>query len=126
VWTSKALLLLKHSPRLQKQKDHRITKWDWIQELVREDLNILTMAMILGIVVATLGLSTAVFSQQLLDDILPSKDVTRLVAGIGLLAFLLLAKSAANYIRQLFLLKQSKDFNTRVISHFYARLLQLP
>jgi ATP-binding cassette subfamily B protein len=77
-------------------------------------------------VIALLGLATAIFSQKLLDDILPSGDQLRLLAGAALLLVLLLARSGLSYLRSLFLLRQNRDFNVRIIDHFFGRLLQLP
>jgi ATP-binding cassette, subfamily C, bacteriocin exporter len=84
------------------------------------------IAAVLGVVIAVLGLSTAIFSQKLIDKILPSHDALKLYTGIGLLLMLLLARSGMGYIRQLFLLRQSRDFNIRLIDYFYSSLLNLP
>ncbi len=126
VWKSKALLLLKPTPKLQDEKLKRKKKWDWLKSFIKEDLNILGIALAIGIVVAVLGLATAIFSQKLIDDILPVEDKLRLFAGVGLLFVLLMARSFFEYIRRLFLLKQGKDFNIRIIDYFYGVLLHLP
>lgn len=80
----------------------------------------------MGVVLAVLGLATAIFSQQLLDTILPSEDRNRLFLGAGLLLLLLLARAGIQYLRSLLLLRQSFDFNLRIIDFFYGRLLELP
>jgi len=126
VWQSKTLLLLTPTTKLQSVKTSRSQKWFWLKKLVREDLNILGIALAIGIVVAVLGLTTAIFSQKLIDDILPSKDSFRLFSGAGILLLLLLARSFFGYIRRVFLLRQSKDFNIRILDYFYGRLLHLP
>ncbi len=126
LWQSRSLLLFRPTPKLQRANENKNRRRYWIQNLVREDLNILGIALAIGVVVAALGLATAIFSQQLIDKILPAKDTLRLFAGVGLLLFLLLARSGLSYLRQLLLLKQSRDFNIRIIDYFYSALLFLP
>jgi ATP-binding cassette subfamily B protein len=71
-------------------------------------------------------LSTAYFSQKLIDDFLPNHKTNKLLLGLGLLFFILLAKSGMSYVRTLLLLRQSKDFNSRVANSFYQNLMYLP
>lgn len=126
IWQSKNLLLIKPSPALVpvSTKQHNQRLWFW--SFIKEDLNLLGVAAVLGVIIAVLGLSTAIFSQKLIDKILPEHDATRLYTGVGLLLVLLLARTAVNYIRQLFLLRQSRDFNIRLIDFFYSSLMNLP
>lgn len=126
VWKSKALLVLKTTDKFEVKTPDNKDKWYWVKNLVEEDFNILGLALALGVMIAVLGLATAIYSQQLLDKIIPAKDATRLFTGAGLLVVLLLARSFLSYIRQLFLLQQSKDFNIRIVNYFYGRLLHLP
>ena len=52
--------------------------------------------------------------------------MTRLSVGLSFVVFLLIIKLGISALRQFFLLKQSKDFNSRVIDSFYNSLLHLP
>lgn len=94
--------------------------------MVEEDYTILGIATFLGLVISVLGISTAIFSQKLIDDILPSQDQERLVLGLSLLTVLLLARAVVLYLRSLLILRQSRDFNNRIIQKFYGALLYLP
>ncbi|MFN7118592.1 MAG: peptidase domain-containing ABC transporter [Saprospiraceae bacterium] len=126
VWQSKSLLLFKPTAKFQQTAANKNRRWYWIKTLIQEDLNTLGVALAIGIAVAALGLATAIFSQQLIDKILPAKDTLRLFSGVALLLFLLLARSGFSYLRQLLLLRQSRDFNSRIIDYFYTSLLFLP
>lgn len=128
IWQTKTLLLLTPSEKLKKvaRTDTFWNKVKWLYNFVQTDLDLLLIALVLGAVISALGVSIAIFSQKLVDDILPAKDLTKLLAGCGLLLFVLLVKVFFTYIRQLFLLRQSKDFNTRIIYYFYSTLLSLP
>jgi ATP-binding cassette, subfamily C, bacteriocin exporter len=126
IWQSKSLLLIKPTDKLVPLSIQKQKQYFWFWQFVKEDMNLLTIAAVLGVVIAVLGLSTAIFSQKLIDKILPSQDALKLYTGIGLLLVLLLARSGLSYIRQLFLLRQSRDFNIRLIDYFYSALLNLP
>jgi ATP-binding cassette subfamily B protein len=71
-------------------------------------------------------MAMAVFSQKLIDDILPSENISKLITGIVLLAILLLARVGFSVLREYFLIEQSRDFNNRINNQFYASLLALP
>ena len=126
IWKSKALLTVQPGINFKKAEAVRNEKWYWLKALIKDDLNTLSIALFLGIVIAILGLSTAVFSQKLVDDILPEKHYLKLTVGLSLLFFLLLIRTGLSYIRQHFLNNQSRNFNNRIINHFYGSLLHLP
>lgn len=126
IWVSKTLLLVKEAPGFEKEQAKKKEKWEWVKKMVSADLNILGISLFLGITISILSLSTAVFSQKLIDDILPNSDKAKLYYGIGLLSFLLVIKTMLSYHRQKFLLMQSREFNSRIIDYFYGVLLHLP
>ncbi len=126
IWKSKALLLLTPNDNFQNKKESFPAKITWIKELLKDDINILSASLLLGLVVAFLGLTMAVFSQKLLDDILPTKNKEKLVAGIIIVFILLLFKNGLSYIHGIFSIRQGRDFNTRLIDKFYTSLLRLP
>ncbi|MEM9389000.1 MAG: peptidase domain-containing ABC transporter [Bacteroidota bacterium] len=127
VWKSKSLLKLAPNDSF-KTNDHRSKSKGYTEllEWVKEDFNVLIASLFLGLLVAMLSLSTAVFSQKLIDVILPLEDMVKLIVGLTLFGFILLAKSGLGYVRSTFLISQSKDFNNRMISSFFASLLKLP
>jgi ATP-binding cassette, subfamily C, bacteriocin exporter len=126
IWKSKACLTLKPNSRFQKASEIGKAKRKWIMNLIKEDISLLTIAAVIGTSVAALGLVMAIFSQRLIDDILPKRNYSKLTIGIVLVFILLIVKEALSALRQYFLLRQSKDFNSRVIDFFYQHLLQLP
>ncbi len=126
IWQSKTLLTLKPNGNFVKSETIKSDKKQWLLNLIKEDTPLLSIALVIGIIIAVLGMTTAVFSQKLIDDILPSKDLDRLVLGLVLLLILLLARGGMGYIRGLFLIRQSKYLNIRMIKRFYDALLYLP
>ena len=125
-WQSKAGLTLAPNNTFVKAQTERNHKKQWFANLLKEDREILSFSILLGLGIAVLGMAMAIFSQKLIDDILPSQNSRKLVAGILLLAFLLLVRTGLDAIRNLFLIRQTRDFNNRINDRFYSSLLSLP
>ncbi len=126
VWKSRAVLILNPSENFERVPQGNKKKIEWFKNIIREDTPMLIIAAVLGITLAALGMATAIFSQKLLDEILPKHQTQRLWLGMGLLAVLLLARAGIGYLRGFFLLRQSRDFNSRMMDDFYDKLLHLP
>lgn len=126
IWVSKICLTLTPNGSFVKKTTIRKSKKEWFLNLLKEDKKLLTISVVLGISIALLGMAMSVFSQKLIDDILPSQNTKKLIFGIGLLTFLLLVRVGFTSLRELLLIRQSKDFNNRIIDSFYSSLLYLP
>lgn len=126
IWQSKTCLTLEPNSDFKTAEDKATQKKQWIKHLLREDMVLLLISAAMGIGIAVLGIVMSLFSQRLIDDILPKKNFLKLNLGIALVFLLLFAKECLIALRQFFLLQQSKDFNVRIIGRFYSQLLQLP
>jgi ATP-binding cassette subfamily B protein len=126
IWESKLLLHLKPNRSFINSKSERQQRNSWIYNLLKDDLTILIAVIFLGIVTSILGLSTAIFSQKLIDVILPSANVGNFIKSMILVFVLLLARNGISYLRNNFVIKQSADFSNRVLLWFYSRLIRLP
>ncbi|WP_370408644.1 peptidase domain-containing ABC transporter [Tenacibaculum dicentrarchi] len=126
IWVSKSCLTLTRNSDFVKAREIKKSKKAWFLKLLKEDKQLLLISIVLGVGIALLGMAMSVFSQKLIDDILPSKNTTKLISGIGLLTFLLLVRVGFSTLRELLLIRQSKDFNNRIIDSFYSSLLHLP
>lgn len=126
IWQSKTCLTLQPNEHFKNAADIKSEKRKWVLKLIKTDFPLLSIAAGLGIAIAILGLVMALFSQKLIDEILPKKEFTKLNMGIALVLLLLLIREGLSYLRQFFLLRQSKDFNVRIIDYFYTHLLHLP
>ena len=126
IWVSKSCLTLEANEHFLKAETEKHSQKKWFLNLLKEDYKLLWISILLGVFVAGLGLAMSLFSQKLIDDILPSNNIKKLVSGIGLLTVLLLARVGIGALREFFLLQQSKDFNNRINTNFFSSLLQLP
>lgn len=126
IWQSKKCLTLHPNNSFIKKEISNKKKRQWMNDLLQNDYPLLLVAGALGIAIAAMGLALAIYSQKLIDDILPNKNDQKLYVGIALVFVLLLAKEGISFLRSYFLLRQSNEFNTRITNTFYARLLYLP
>ncbi len=126
VWKSKTMLKLHPGNSFIKKDKQTKLKIKWIKSLISEDIVVLSIGAVLGILLAVSGLAIAFFSQKLIDVILPSKDFRMLTIGLLILLVILFAKAVISYIRGVILLKQGQDFNNRIVSFFFNKLVFLP
>lgn len=125
IWTSRALVALKPNEDFEYSKKLTERKAKWLFGMIKEDLPILAIMAFLGLIMTVLGLSVSVFSQKLIDEILPESDFQRLIVGLVLVFVLLSARSATAYIRSKIAVKQSTEFNSKIVFDFYSRLMNL-
>lgn len=126
LWQSRALLKLELTVEFEKIEKNSLKKGKWIIALIKQDLNLLLVSVFLGVVMALLSLSTAIFSQKLIDDILPMHETRELVVSLCLLAVLLLTRAGIGFLRGFLLVTQARDFNNRITASFFSSLLHLP
>ena len=125
-WKSKTLLSVKKGEKFKSKADVGKGKVIWLKSLVKPDAQILTAVMVLSIVFSALGISLALFSQKLIDDILPTREISRLITGVVILALILLFKNVIGYLRTILSARQVKDFANRIVGQFYSIILYLP
>lgn len=125
-WQSKTLLKLVPGENFVTKKTESQSKRTWFIQLIKDDYPVLGIAAFLGVVNSVLGLATAIFSQKLIDQILPEKNIRNLVFGVIIFGIILVARALIAYVRGIFLVRQSKEMNTRLISSFFGKLLFLP
>jgi ABC-type bacteriocin/lantibiotic exporter with double-glycine peptidase domain len=126
LWVSKQCLTVSPNENFVTTKETTNNKKKYFINLLKEDYKLLVFSAIIGVFVAGLGMAMSIFSQKLIDDILPSHNIKKLITGIVLLTVLLLARVGFMVLREFFLLQQSKDFNNRINNQFYNSLLHLP
>jgi len=125
VWQTKSLLKLTPNQHF-KNKSHQPRRYYKLIEWIREDINILIASLFVGILIATFTLATAIFTHKLIDVILPTREILKLIIGLSLLSFILVLRLVLVLIRSNFLIAQSRDFNIRMIGSFFKSLLHLP
>jgi ATP-binding cassette subfamily B protein len=126
VWKSKALLVLNPGKGFVRKKAESKNQLKWFRELIKDDVPVLLVAAFMGMILAALGLAVAIYTQKLIDKILPSGNKDLLLKSLAVFVLILLARAFIGYIRGIFLIRQSKDMNIRIVSSFFGKLLHLP
>ena len=126
VWLSKALLLCTPEDSFIIKKEQEKGKREWLLSLVKEDIPILLISGFLGLLMTVFGLSVGIFSQKLIDEILPEKQWEKLVLGLVLVSVLLAARSVVAFLKATVLVRQSKELNERLVGSFFHHLVDLP
>lgn len=125
-WKTKTCLTLKPNSDFVKEEYTNKTKKKWLISLLKKDQEAIYTIIVLGIVLTLLGMSMSIFSQKLIDDILPQRKLKVLMLSIAFLGFLLFARVAIQALRDLYIIKQNKSFNERINYSFFSSLLHLP
>lgn len=126
VWQSKTCLTLTPNMHFQKKEQTNQEKKKWLKSLIKEDQEAIYTIIFLGFVLTLLGMSMSIFSQKLIDDLLPKKKISVLLLSISFLGFLLLGRVVIQALRDLYIIRQNQTFNQRINQRFYASLLHLP
>ena len=126
VWKSKTCLTLEPKESFVKVSETKKEKLKWLKELISKDKEAVYTIIFLGAIFTLLGMVMSIFSQKLIDDILPKRKISVLLLSIAFLGFLLLGRVGIQALRELYIIKQSKTFNVRINLKFYSSLLHLP
>lgn len=126
IWLSRKCLGLIPNSTFRSEKENKRGKRDWVLKTVKPEKDLLVISAVIGILISVLGLVMAVFTQKLIDRILPSGEIRVLVISSVLVLILLSSRIVLTAIRQFFLLSQGKSFNIRIVDDFYSSLLFLP
>ncbi len=126
IWKSKKCLGVLPNGDFKYERRNRKEKWQWIIENIKPEKDLLLTSLLIGIVISILGMAMALFTQKLIDKILPSGQLKTLWAASFLVFILLSTRIIISAIRQHFLLTQGKSFNIRIVNEFFGSLLNLP
>ncbi|MFA5819342.1 MAG: peptidase domain-containing ABC transporter [Bacteroidales bacterium] len=126
IWLSKKCLGLVPNSAFKLEKEDKRGKKEWVLKTIKPEKDLLIISVIIGIMISALGLVMAVFTQKLIDKILPSGEIKILIMASVLVLILLSSRIILSAIRQFFLLTQGKSFNIRIVDNFYSSLLFLP
>ncbi|MCZ8354036.1 MAG: cysteine peptidase family C39 domain-containing protein [Cyclobacteriaceae bacterium] len=125
-WKTKALLLLIKNNNFTHLENENKNKRKWLFNLIKNDIPILSISLFLGILISIISLTTTIFTQSLIDSILPQEDRSKLIISLVFFILLIIGRYSLGFIRGTLVLKQGVDFNNRIISWFYSKVIGLP
>jgi ATP-binding cassette, subfamily C, bacteriocin exporter len=126
IWISRKCLGLKPNSSFKSEYENNKGKKAWLLKTIRPEKDLLIISVAIGVLMSALGVVMAVFTQKLIDKILPSGEIKVLIYYSILVLILLSSRIVFSAIRQFLLLTQGKSFNSRIMDDFYSALLFLP
>jgi len=127
LWLSKSAVILSPNETFVKVKQ-RLTKekTKWFYKNIEKDIPYLSINLTLGIIISLISITTAIFSQKLIDHLLPERSYNQIVVGLILLFLILTSRSLISYLRQYVMLQQSQAYNKRLTGFFLDKIIKLP
>ncbi len=120
------LLRLKFRERLDLPKGKPTIAREWFFPLFKRHRKELFRILVLGILHAILLFTTSIFTERLVDELLPSTNSTIILNGVLLWAAFLVLALVLSYARSYYTALFSRDFNADLIKRFFDKLLHLP
>ncbi len=124
IWITGAVLLLSPTDHLQQSTPPRWIPWV-LSYVIREKVW-LSQSVFLGVTYTVLGLISALFVQQLIDHLIPDRDVSRIVGFGAFLLVLQFLRALVGYLRQRFLVEFNKRISVRIAADALGHLFKLP
>ena len=125
-WQTRACLTVEPAENFEPAQTFDKERRRWFVGLLAPDKQYLAIIIVLGLVVALLGLSMSMFSKKLVDDILPQYRLDKMVAACVVFVVLLIFREVLGFVRQQVQLLQTKAFNARINRFFFEKMLRLP
>ncbi len=125
MWKSKKLLHFNVSSSFKKKNEIN-GYFKKIFRFLLNDSRLLVVGVSLGLLFAVLGLSISVFSQKLIDEILPTKNVEVILNSFIVFLLILLFRSGLNFFRNKSILYLFKDFSVNLNNYTFEKIFDLP
>lgn len=127
VWKTRTLLTLIPDSNLKKDNvDHSCQRKTFLEGLISPDSHILFMTFFLSLFTSLLGFSTALFTQKLIDDIIPHKNIYTLFSYISIYLIIIMITILLSYFRDILIIRHTRLFNNRLIATFLGKIFSLP
>lgn len=101
-------------------------KWIWLSKSLKNDFGIIAANMAIGLFITILSFSIAIFSQILIDELLPKGNPEFLIIGFISLFICLSLRTGLAFIRRKLLFSQHKRISHKITSAFLGLVLHLP
>lgn len=127
VWETRTLLTLAHNSELKKDDtNYSYQRRTFLKGLISPDGHLLLMTFFLSLFTSLLGFTTALFTQKLIDDVLPEKNVYTLFSFISLYLIIIIIGIFLSFFRDILIIRHTKLFNNRLIATFLGKIFSLP
>lgn len=125
-WVSQKLLLVECTEKFRKKSTLLAEQRKWVIDILLKNRQSLVLIALMGLVVTILNLTTAIFTQKLVDEIFPRKELPFLLTTLFFWALVLTITVALNFLRNTLLARQSFEFNVAMLRDFFRIFLKQP
>lgn len=123
IWRSKRLIQVKKtSGLLSKSQDHKGGYFEWL----KREMKISISHVSLNLSISILTIAAAVFSQNLVDMIIPVIHLNDLIKGFTIVCFILIVCAYVGYLRLNLLNQESQKSSDEMMSNFLKKFIHLP
>ncbi|WP_298951974.1 cysteine peptidase family C39 domain-containing protein [uncultured Nonlabens sp.] len=126
LWKSGNILVFNKTERLVTKSVSKYEHFFWVMSMIKQDQSFYIAAVFIGVMISLLSMSTLVFTEKLIDVVLPSRDIGLLFKTLTIWFLLLITILILSFVRSKVLLNQAYRFNIRVFDFFFKRLLRMP
>lgn len=126
IWKTKCLLLINPANKENLKQNYLSNKIKWFIDSIKPDISLLLVSAIIGILISILSLSFAVFSQKLIDNLLPFHKNDQIIVGFIFLFFVLTISFSLSYVKSILILIQGRIYKKRLLGNLINRVINLP
>jgi ATP-binding cassette, subfamily C, bacteriocin exporter len=126
IWKVKCLLLINPPKKENFRKNTNSDKISWFINTIKPDIAFLFVSAIIGILISVLSLSVAIFSQKLIDNLLPTHKNDQIIIGFIFLFLILSISFSLSYIKSIIILLQGRIYKKRLLEKLIHRVFNLP
>lgn len=123
IWKSKKLLLIENTDKVIPKKDE--LGLSWFFELISNHSDKLLSSLFLGALITILTLSTALFTESIIDNYIVKKLFIESIQLATIWASLLLVNEMLTYLRTVIVNKQVFGFNVGLLNQYFFRLFRM-
>lgn len=120
------LLIMTPDPDFSGSRSSKSSIMSRLSELIRFTWKELSLSIIGAIIYIVVGISTSLFLQQIIDNVLPSNSYNSLIKVGALMGGLMLCALIIGYSRLVFTLKASTKIDSKLILKYIGHLFNLP
>lgn len=126
-WKTRTLLTLSPNSEFKKNNtDYSYHRRVLLKEIISPDGYLLLMTFFLSLFTTLLGFTTALFTQKLIDDVLPDKNVYTLFSYIFIYLIIIIIGIFLSFFRDILIIRHTKLFNNRLMATFLGKIFSLP
>lgn len=126
MWASRGAMLLKPASDFVSRTPYSQRKRKWLLGHIQSDPQLLIGIILMTLIITLLGFAATLFSQKLIDILLPGRDFTRIAYGLVLLMVVMAGRTVLYYLRSLFINRYGIRFQESFVGAIAEKVVFKP